>query len=197
MGDWQVEGDSVSSRFGFLQWQGQIKDVIEIEFQLTVRKWLNTQVGNIGIAWNAQSMDTGYDESRPRRLAIISRAGTEVAICSQPAIPGAARERTSYRFPLNELVRMWARITREGIDMTVGEQKFSVPLSCQRTGALQLLVGRDSADAVFSNIRVTSTDTRGATWASSWRTSTSLRPRNGGLSPGTAWPADSFGHTLL
>lgn len=153
-GDWRNEADGASCQAGYLQWEGEVKRVIDLQFVLVVREWQQVDYARaVGIIWNAKDMQSWPDEQWKRNLALI-RSDGHISIEAQPERADAPRQTTAFTCPANKPIPVRAKISRKGIQILVGKEKMSVEIPSEALGKLQLHVS--GADAVFSKVIVKS-----------------------------------------
>ncbi|MEW6355602.1 MAG: hypothetical protein AB1696_04695 [Planctomycetota bacterium] len=150
-GKWTKEKDGICCKEGRLQWEGDVAELIEIEFYVTVRKWLGSSTASVGLMWNTGDMqDNTPDPNKPRNLALITVG--HVMIWAQPERPDAPRQNIPYTIPLNQPLRIRAIISKHDVQITVGKQVFSKSIRSEDLWKLQLHVG--NADVVFGKVKV-------------------------------------------
>jgi len=145
-GQWQkVKGGAGCSGDNCgLAWEGDVKDTMEIQFCLIVKKWSDEAGRNVGITWDAG------DTQKSRNVAVLTPADIRVFNNLSPDEMTRAR----YVIALNRRIPVKARITKKGIQMMVGREKVEASIPSQKLGHLRLWITR--AEVTFTKVKVKS-----------------------------------------
>ena len=146
-GDWKRQGSSIAcnAEVAGLEYEKAPKELIEIEFLLTIRSWAPGDLPRVvGIVWGAETQD------QPEYHAVITP--DKLIVAPRPETPGLPEKSIAFAPPLGKPIPVRARITKNQVLFLVGSAKLEVPLTSEPMGKLRLAVAR--ADVTFSKLKV-------------------------------------------
>jgi len=145
-GEWEKAKRGARCRGGKanLQWNGEIKDRIEIRFLLTIHTWTGEGGHEAGITWDAG------DAQKSRNGVVVTNANIRIF----NNIRSDSAQTVRFALPLKKPIPVKAIIKAEGVQIVSGREKVSGALPSQKLDRLRLWAS--GADATFSKVKVKS-----------------------------------------